>query len=104
MKRKGNIFKEITELSNIEAAIYKASVGKTKRKSVQKILDSPTYYALQVQKMLTEKTYVPSPYVEMRIHDGATKKERIIYKPHFYPDQVIHWAPFENNLRTVERS
>ena len=92
MKRKGNIFKEITELSNIEAAIYKASVGKTKRKSVQKILDSPTYYALQVQKMLTEKTYVPSPYVEMRIHDGATKKERIIYKPHFYPDQVIHWA------------
>ena len=49
MKRKGNIFKDITELSNIEAAIYKASVGKTKRKSVQKILDSPSYYALQVQ-------------------------------------------------------
>lgn len=83
MKRKGNIFKEITELSNIEAAIYKASVGKTKRKSVQKILDSPTYYALQVQKMLIEKTYVPSPYVEMKIHDGATKRNVLFISPIF---------------------
>ena len=23
---------------------------------------------------------------------GARKKERIIYKPQFYPDQVVHWA------------
>lgn len=36
--------------------------------------------------------YRPSPYVEMKIHDGANKKERIIYKPRFYPDQIVHWA------------
>lgn len=92
MKRKGNIFKDITELSNIEAAIYKASVNKTKRKSVQKILDSPSYYALQIQKMLIEKTYVPGPYIETKIYDRATQKERVIYKSHFYPDQIIYWA------------
>ncbi len=92
MKRKGNIFNELTELSNIESAIYNASVGKRKRKNVEKILDSPTYYAMQVQKMLKEKTYIPSPYIEMKIMDGSRKKERTIYKPHFYPDQVIHWA------------
>lgn len=92
MKRKGNLFNEITELSNIESAIYNASNGKRKRKNVEKILDSPTYYALQIQKMLKEKTYIPSPYVEMKIQDGSRKKERTIYKPHFYPDQVIHWA------------
>lgn len=92
MKRKGFIYEKIVELNNIELAIYKASIGKSKRKNVEKILDSPTYYAMQVQKMLKEKSYVPSPYIEMKIHDGANKKERIIYKPRFYPDQVVHWA------------
>ena len=92
MKRTGNIYQKITELSNIEAAIYKASKGKSGRNSVEKILDSPTYYALQIQKSLKDKTYSPSPYVEMKIHDGANKKERIIYKPCFYPDQIVHWA------------
>lgn len=92
MKRKGFIYEKIVELDNIESAIYKASLGKGKRKNVEKILDSPTYYAMQVQKMLKEKSYVPSPYIEMKIRDGANKKERIIYKPRFYPDQVVHWA------------
>lgn len=92
MKRKGNIFKEIVELSNIESAIYSASKGKSKRKSVSKILDSPTYYAQQIQKILLDKSYVPNPYIEMKIKDGSNKKERTIFKPKFYPDQVIHWA------------
>jgi len=39
-----------------------------------------------------KKKYNPSPYIEMKIRDGANRKERTIFKPHFYPDQVIHWA------------
>lgn len=92
MKRKGYLFEKITELSNIESAIYNASKGKGKRKNVSKILDSPTYYALEIQKVLKNKTYVPNPYIEMKIKDGSNKKERVIYKPQFYPDQVIHWC------------
>lgn len=75
MKRKGFIYEKITDLSNIELAIYKASIGKTKRKNVEKILDSPTYYAMQVQKVLKDKSYTPSPYIEMKIRDGANKKK-----------------------------
>lgn len=92
MKRVGNIYEKIIQLGNIESAVMHAAKGKSKRKNVEKILDSPTYYAMQVQKMLKEHTYIPSPYVEMKILDGARKKERIIYKPQFYPDQCIHWA------------
>ena len=92
MKRVGNIYEKIIQLGNIESAVMHAAKGKSKRKNVEKILDSPTYYAMQVQKMLKEHTYIPSPYVEMKILDGARKKERIIYKPQFYPDQVVHWA------------
>ena len=92
MKRIGNIYEKIIDLNNIELAIAKASIGKGHRKSVEKIRDSPTYYALQVQQLLKEKKYNPSPYIEMKIRDGANRKERTIFKPHFYPDQVIHWA------------
>ena len=28
----------------------------------------------------------------MKIQDGTRKKERIIFKPRFYPDQIIHWC------------
>lgn len=36
MKRKGNIYEKITDLNNIETAIYRASKGKGNRKSVEK--------------------------------------------------------------------
>lgn len=92
MKRVGNIYEKITQLGNLESAIMHAAKGKGKRRNVEKILDSPTYYAMQIQKMLKEHKYTPSPYKEMTIQDGARKKERVIYKPEFYPDQVVHWA------------
>ena len=83
MKRIGNIYEKIIDLNNIELAIAKASIGKGHRKSVEKILDSSTYYSLQVQQLLKEKKYNPSPYIEMKIRDGANRKERTIFKPHF---------------------
>lgn len=92
MKRVGNIYEKIIQLGNIESAIMKAAKGKGGRRAVEKILDSPTYYAMQIQDMLKNHTYVPSPYIEMKILDGTRKKERTIFKPHFYPDQCIHWA------------
>lgn len=58
MKRIGNIYEKIIDLNNIELAIAKASIGKAHRKSVEKILDSPTYYALQVQQLLKEKSII----------------------------------------------
>ena len=42
--------------------------------------------------MLENENYIPSPYFESTIKDGISKKERIIYKPKFYPDQIIHWC------------
>ena len=92
MKRKGNIYPLIIEKNNIKKAILNASKGKKERKSVKKVCDDIEHYTLEIQKMLQNKTYKPSPYIEMKIHDGTRKKERTIYKPRFYPDQCIHWA------------
>jgi hypothetical protein len=92
MKRYGYLYPKIVDIQTIKTAMSKASLGKRNRKHVKEILDCMDYYADQIQKMLIEKTYVPSPYTVKRIYDGAHKKERVIYKPRFYPDQIIHWA------------
>lgn len=92
MKRKGNIYPLIIEKENIKRAILNAAKGKKDRKSVKNIVDNIEESTLEIQEMLKNKTYKPSPYIEMKIHDGTRKKERIIYKPRFYPDQCIHWA------------
>lgn len=92
MKRKGNIYKKIIEKDNIRLAILNASKKKTKRPNVQKVMDNIDKYVDVVQNMLEQKSYTPSPYLETKIHDGVRKKERIIYKPRFFPDQIIHWS------------
>jgi hypothetical protein len=42
--------------------------------------------------MLIDKTYVHSPYTIKTIRDGPSQKERQIFKPRYYPDQIVHWA------------
>ena len=92
MKRVGFIYEKVCDLENIKLAIMKASLGKRNKKFVQKVTDNLEYYAEQIQKTLIAKSYTPSPYTIKAIKDGATQKERTIYMPRFYPDQIIHWA------------
>lgn len=92
MKTEKNIYIKIIDKNNIYRAILNASKGKKDRDNVKRIIDNITFYVDDIYNKLSSKTYKASPYVEMKIHDGVRKKERIICKPCFYPDQVIHWA------------
>lgn len=92
MKRYNNIFNKIVELNNISSTISKAAKGKRGRNEVEKILDSPFYYAVKIKEMLINKTYVPTKSHEFIIVDGISRKVRNIKKPVFYPDQIIHWC------------
>lgn len=92
MKRIGFIYEKVCDVENIKHAIMKASLGKRKQKRVAIIINNIDYYAENISNMLKNKNYVPSEYVVKPIYDGANRKERIIYKPRFYPDQIIHWA------------
>lgn len=92
MKRKGNIYPKIYDKENIRYAIKCASRGKTDRENVKKIINNIDYYINQVYELLLNKTYKPSPYEKKEIIDGVKNKKRIIYKPRFFPDQVIHWC------------
>lgn len=92
MKREGYIFEKIYNLNNIINAIWKASDKKRNQRRVKMILDNDLFYAKQIQELLKNKNYFPSTPVIKTINDGTSKKTRTIYKPSFYPDQIIHWA------------
>lgn len=92
MKRQGFIYEKIYNIENIREAIRKASIGKREQIRVKAILENMDYYAYSIQNMLANKTYVPTnPQIKV-IRDGVNQKTRKIYKPNFYPDQIIHWA------------
>lgn len=92
MKRVGYIFNKIVEMQNLEVASRFASRGKRKRNDIKRFYKNRDENLANIQNMLIKKEYVPSPYTERVIKDGANQKERRIYKPQFYPDQIIHWA------------
>lgn len=92
MKRQGYIYEKVCDINNIKLAIMKSSLGKRNQKRVKEVLDNIDFCALKIQDLLTSKAYVASDYDIKTIQDGANKKTRTIYKPRYYPDQIIHWA------------
>lgn len=103
MKRVGNIYNNLLKKENIRKSILLASKGKRNRNGVKKIVENISYYVDDIYNMLQERSYIPSKYVKMLIHDGTRKKERIIYKPQFYPDQIIHWCLMQEIQPILER-
>lgn len=92
MKRVGFLFEQIVKIENLELAIRNASRKKRKRKNVQIVLDDIEGHAKALQEMLVNNKYKSSPYTEELIIDESNRKERLIKKPKFFPDQCVQWA------------
>lgn len=92
MKREGFIYEKICHKENIRVAIMSASKGKRGRDDVRRVLSNITYYVDKIHNILVNEAYIPNNYKVATIREGISKKERIIYKPNFYPDQIIQWA------------
>lgn len=92
MKRVGFLFDKICNRENIVEAIKNASKNKLKKFAVRQVINNFDQSVDFIQDLLVNKKYKPSKYYQATIKDGLSKKERIIYKPKFYPDQIIHWC------------
>ena len=92
MKRTGHIYEKIYDKDNIRLAIYKASDKKRSHSHVKRILMREEYYVSKVHEMLKDETFAPSEPTIKTIQDASSGKVRTIYKPNFYPDQIVHWA------------
>lgn len=92
MKRVGNIYPKIIDKNNLLLAIHKASKGKGKRRNVKNVINHMSESVDYLYNILSNETFKPTRGEVMIIHDGTRKKERIIEKPRFYPDQCVHWS------------
>jgi len=92
MKRYGYIYDKVCDKENIRLAILRASKGKRHRNDVKAILADMSRYITKIRKVLLEESYTPSEYRTDVIKEGTARKEREIFKPNFYPDQIIQWA------------
>lgn len=92
IKRINNLYEKICNKDNIEYAIYKSSKGKRKRNDVIRVLKNVDYYVDIIHDMLINKTYVFKSNRSFDIYDSLNKKERIIYSPKYFPDQIIHYC------------
>ena len=94
MKRKRNLLtKTSLSIDLCKDVIKKAAKGKRKRYYVRNILTHIDTYAIRLQKMILEETYVPTPYKYKTVIELG--KERNLAKPKFWPDQCVHHALYE---------
>jgi len=77
---------------NCRRAILFASRGKKNRRIVKKVNCHLNKYAYSLSKILKAEAYKLTPYRDVFIQDGPSRKERIIQVPAFWPDQCIHHA------------
>lgn len=92
MKRIGFLFDKICSIENIMLAIDNSARGKKNRRAVEYTLQHKEQAAHNIREMLISKQYRPKPYRTFEIMDGPRQKQRTIFCPAFYPDQIIHWA------------
>lgn len=92
MKRVGYLFDQIINKDNIRRAVLNASKNKTKKYPVKRALQNFETTVDNIYNLLSTKTYTPSHYFKDVIEDGISHKKRVIFKPRFNPDQIIHWA------------
>lgn len=90
VKRYGNLYPKICEITNLYRAHKKARQDKLFYKEVQMVDAEPAKYMMAIQEMLANKTYEVSNYEYKRIVDKG--KERELMKLPYFPDRIIQWA------------
>ena len=89
MRTYNNLYEPAKDINNIMKAIETAAKHKHRRRDVNRVLKDKHKYANRVQKMLTDHSFEPSPYIGHRTRDGSKNKEREIAKPKFCYDQIM---------------
>lgn len=90
MKSFNHLFEKLINHDNIFKAIVCASRGKRNRHDVRRVLDNINRYVYRLQDILTgNKLHIRKHTAEM-IHDSG--KDRLIVKPDFIFEQILHHA------------
>jgi len=89
MRREGHLMEPMLADEAIRSAIENAARGKRRKPSVARRTESIEETVSGIKSLLSSGAFAPSPMQTMRITEYG--KERIISKPPFFPDQIVHW-------------
>lgn len=103
-KSVNNLYEPMLEHSNVEAKFHRAAKGKTERKDVAEILkpDNIQKHVETVIEQLSntapewynvphpERAWQPTKHGKVKINEGTSKKQRLIEKPRYNYEQVVH--------------
>ena len=101
MKRYGNIYERVTNLTNIEMAFYESlnNSKKRKRKDIQYKLENIDVFAKKIQNNF----HISGKYTTKIMNDRNTGKVRELLVPRYFPDQIIHHALTRQTLPYINK-
>ena len=101
MKRYGNIYEKVTNLTNIEMAFYESlnNSKKRKRKDIQYKLENIDVFAKKIQNNF----HISGKYTTKIMNDRNTGKVRELLVPRYFPDQIIHHALTRQTLPYINK-
>lgn len=92
MKTYKHLFEQLVSYENLQCAILRASRRKQTRRDVKYVLANQTYYIRAIQYMLRRQLWHPRRHKAVEINDGICAKKRVIVKPDFIYEQIVHHA------------
>ena len=90
MKTFKHLFEKAVDPGFIEGCILTAAEHKRKRRSVQAVVKNRKQVANLVSEELKQGIWEPPLHKKTILREGAHKKERVIEKPVFYNEQIVH--------------
>lgn len=92
MKSYNHLFEQLISYENLYEAIEKSSLGKRDRYEVKRVLDNKDRYIKRLQELLINRTLKFRTHEAVLINDGMKVKKRLIIKPDYLYEQIIHHA------------
>lgn len=92
MKSYNHLFEKLIDHDNIYNAILNASKNKKRRPEVRKVLEKINRYVYRLQDIIINGKLKIRKHNAILINDGIKAKPRLIIKPDFVFEQILHHA------------
>ena len=102
MKSFNGLFSDMTEQEEIKRSIIEAAREKTGRPEVKRALANIDNKARGLQEQLISGKWYPPKHAKSRLCEGSHKKTRMIVKPRWDDEQIVHHILMRQFRKIVE--
>lgn len=92
MKSYNHLFEKLISYDNLSKAIDKSSLGKRDRQEVNLVFNNKDKYIKKLQSLLLSRQLKIRRHEAVKINDGIRLKPRLIIKPDYIWEQILHHA------------